>query len=250
MKKWSTLLEVNYSVNLMSGFKRFFGDIRNQSYIHTNGKNSVLWLSHHIPKTAGTSLREGYVGAFGQRSIKNMYSPDEVRVVSNGGAISLPAKTVILHGHFRAHPDQLQFYPNAKRIVWVRDPVERAWSLLGHLLAVQQFKKEYKIIYKEFDGRIEQNKLEVFKFFLTHPQLKKMNRPYRYHFSAVPISDFHFIGSTNNYAQDLLKLSDFMGTEINLFQKNIRVSSQSLPKNRGPYESMLKEEYDIVANYL
>jgi hypothetical protein len=41
-----------------------------------------------------------------------------------------------------------------------------------------------------------------------------------------------------------------MGTEINLFQKNIRVSSQSLPKNRGPYESMLKEEYDIVANYL
>ncbi|MFA3790778.1 hypothetical protein AB6T38_06650 [Aliiglaciecola sp. SL4] len=225
-------------------------NILNMLRVQSDGSDTVLWLSHHIPKTAGTSLKLGYAEAFGTRAIKQLYSPEEVKHVGNGGKILLPYGTKILHGHFHAHPEQLKLYPNAKRIVWVRDPVERAWSLLGHLLAVQKNKEEYQIIYNEFGENIEKNKLDVFEFFLTHPRLQILNRPYQNHFSKVPISDFHFVGRTHCYAEDLQRLSQVMGTEIPLLEKNVRASGHGLPANREQYQKLLENEYNIVDGFL
>ncbi|WP_133468429.1 sulfotransferase family 2 domain-containing protein [Paraglaciecola marina] len=210
----------------------------------------MTWLSHHIPKTAGTSLKLGYASAFGNNAVKYLYAPDEVKVIGRGESIRLPYGTRILHGHFHAHPEQIELYPNAKRIVWVRDPVERAWSLLGHLLAVQKSKEEFQIIYKEFGENIEKNKLDVFEFFLTHPRLQILNRPYQNHFSKVPINDFHFVGRTHCYTEDLQRLSQLMGAEIPLLEKNVRSSGKGLPKNRGSYQELLVKEYEIVDDFL
>ncbi|GAC13351.1 sulfotransferase family protein [Aliiglaciecola lipolytica] len=218
--------------------------------VQSNGKDSVLWLSHHIPKTAGTSLKLGYTQVFGARAVKHLYSPDEVKVVGSGDGIRVPYGTQILHGHFHAHPEHTRLYPKAKRIVWVRDPVERAWSLLGHLLAVQQEKQEYQIILEEFGDKVEENKLDVFEFFLTHPRLRVLNRPYQNHFSKVPISDFHFVGKTHQYATDLKRLSNLMGVDIPLLEKNVRASGQGLPSDRTLYKQLLEDEYNIVENYL
>lgn len=224
--------------------------VKNLFKVKSDGKNSVRWLSHHIPKTAGTSLKEGYAKAFGKGYVKHFYSPEEVKLAGQANMPMLPVGTQVLHGHFHAHPKHTEMYPNARRIVWVRDPVERAWSLLGHLLAVQQNKDEYQIIFKEFGPNIEKQKLDVFTFFLTHPQLKFLNRPYQNHFSKVPIGDFDFIGRTSQYGLDLRRLSRLMGTEIPLLQKNVRDSGTGLPDNRSSYSNLLEHEYNIVENYL
>ncbi|WP_342804821.1 hypothetical protein [Alteromonas sp. M12] len=216
----------------------------------SDGRDSVIWLSHHIPKTAGTSLKLGYASAFGNNAVKHLYAPGEVKVIGGGGKILLPYGTQILHGHFHAHPEQIKLYPNAKRIVWVRDPVERAWSLLGHLLAVQQSKNEYRIIYDEFGENIEKQKLDVFEFFLTHPELQHLNKPYQNHFSKVPINDFHFVGRTHCYAEDLKRLSKEMGADIPLLEKNVRSSGKGLPANRELYQKLLEKEYSIVDGFI
>lgn len=225
-------------------------NLLNRLQFRSYGRDSVIWLSHHIPKTAGTSLKLGYSTAFGINAIKHLYSPVEVKIIGQGEKILLPSGTKILHGHFHAHPEQMSLYPNAKRIVWVRDPVERAWSLLGHLLAVQQSKDEYKIIYDEFGEKIEERKLEVFEFFLTHPKLQHLNKPYQNHFSKVPITEFHFVGRTHNYAEDLGRLSKVMGTTIPLLEKNVRSSGIGLPKNRERYQKLLEKEYSVVDGFL
>jgi hypothetical protein len=216
----------------------------------SDGKKSVLWLSHHIPKTAGTSLKLSYERTFGSKAIKQVYQHEEVKRLGNGKKISLAIGTKIIHGHFHAHPEHLLTYPNAKRIVWIRDPVERAWSMLGHMLDVQKTKTEYKIIAKEFGSQIEERKIEVFEFFLTHPILKKMNQPYKNHFSKVPISEFDFVGRTSEFEHDIQLLSDKMGVTLPYIETNVRDAGNCLPKDRKYFEGLLEQEYSIILPYL
>ncbi|MDP5032815.1 sulfotransferase family 2 domain-containing protein [Paraglaciecola sp.] len=225
-------------------------DILNFLNFKTNGKKSVLWLSHHIPKTAGTSLKVSYERTFGSKAIKQVYAHEEVKRLGDGKSISLPMGTKIIHGHFHAHPEHMLIYPNAKRIVWIRDPVERAWSMLGHMLDVQKTKTEYKIILAEFGNQIEERKLEVFEFFLTHPMLKKMNQPYKNHFSKVPISEFDFVGRTNKFEHDIQLLSKMMGVKLPTIETNVRDAGNGLPQDRKYFEGLLEQEYSIVLPYL
>jgi len=67
--------------------------------VPSDGRDSVLWLSHHIPKTAGTSLKNGYAKAFGSGAIRQMYSPDEVRLAGNAKMQMKPVGTKIINGH-------------------------------------------------------------------------------------------------------------------------------------------------------
>lgn len=242
---------LNFSLSFMVQNKmNLLLDFMNFLNFKTDGKASVLWLSHHIPKTAGTSLKLSYDIAFGSNSIKQLYQHHEVKLFGMGKKISLPIGTKIIHGHFHAHPEQLINYPNAKRIVWIRDPVERAWSMLGHLLDVQKNKAEYKIITKEFGTQIEEKKIEVFEFFLTHPQLKKMNQPYQNHFAKVCISEFDFVGRVSEFNNDIKILSDKMGVKLPELETNVRDAGKSLPKDRRYFEALLEQEYEIVLPYL
>ena len=66
-----------------------------------NSQNKVCWLSHHIPKTAGTSLANSYVNQFGKRNLFRLYNPNTVKVFERTGNIEHYANELIVHGHFK-----------------------------------------------------------------------------------------------------------------------------------------------------
>ena len=210
----------------------------------------MKWLSHHIPKTAGTSLRDAYEQVYGTKAVRPLYQPEEIQTLYDHATLRVPSKSLIIHGHFRAMSNQKTLFPNAERIVWIRDPVERAWSMLGHMMSVQPEKEGYKRIISEFGENYRDNMLEVFDFYLTDPELAKMNKPYQNHFSDVPISDFAFVGRTHCYEEDLQRLSKMMGRSLPNLQKNVRDGGAGLPSNRTRYKRLLQNEYDIVESYL
>jgi len=212
-----------------------------------NSQNEVCWLSHHIPKTAGTSLANTYVNQFGKRNLYRLYNPDKIKVFERTGKIEQYTNELIVHGHFKPRVSQSNLSRDIRRIVWVRDPVQRAWSMLHHLVAVQKHKVEYRILNDYFGEQLNQLNEDIFLFYLTDHRLKHLNRPYSNYFSEVPLIDFDFVGKVESYDSDLLKLSDLMGAQLGKEKRNIRKGKLSIDSQ--DFKCHLENEYEIMANY-
>ena len=96
---------------------------------------NVELISHHIPKTAGTSFYKTLSEAYGEKKVMGVYDLDMCVSLIREEPIWVPSQKKVLHGHFPARPFQLKQFPNAKHITWIRDPIERAWSNLRHWLS-------------------------------------------------------------------------------------------------------------------
>ncbi len=99
---------------------------------------NVALVSYHIPKTAGTSFRKMLEAEFGKNNVVGLYNPQEANAFSNGAELRFKNKLSAIHGHFKPHKNHKISYPSAKTMVWVRDPVERIWSHVGHLLKLKE----------------------------------------------------------------------------------------------------------------
>lgn len=212
------------------------------------GTTEVRWLSHHIPKTAGTSLKVSFDEAFGRSQVYDLYDPTLVKKFSNGNKLDIPKSTTLIHGHFQPHPSQTEFYQNAQRIVWIRDPVARAWSVLKHLLSVQKHKKEYLLLKETFGERIHSPDSEILDYFLKNNKFRHLNRPYQSYFKNVPLEDFAFVGVTERFDSDIVKLSELMEVKLNVKRLNVIPSTSVIKKEN--FKHYLKEEYSLVRNFI
>ncbi|KHT54951.1 hypothetical protein RJ41_05030 [Alteromonas marina] len=212
------------------------------------GTSDVRWLSHHIPKTAGTSLRASFDEAFGRRQVYDLYNPTLVKDFSNGQRLDIPKRISLIHGHFQPHPNQTELYQNAKRIIWIRDPVARAWSVLKHLISVQKHKKEFLLLKESFGERVHTPDDEILDFFLKKNEFKHLNRPYQNYFKNVPIEDFAFVGVTERFDSDIKKLSELM--EVKLKTKTLNAIPSKSVINKDDFKHYLKEEYFLVRNFI
>ncbi|HVT72195.1 MAG TPA: hypothetical protein VHD61_03605 [Lacunisphaera sp.] len=85
-------------------------------------------ISIHVPKTAGTTFRELLAGHFGEDLCLFYAGLKSHRMEPIAG---VPANARCIHGHMHARDFDHQ-YPAAKRIVWLRHPVERVASEFAH----------------------------------------------------------------------------------------------------------------------
>lgn len=223
--------------------------VRPRKSCELNPNRNVLWLSYHIPKTAGSSLRNSFETAFKCTQVFGAYSNSGAKELTNGLPVWTPSKCKVIHGHFKPQQSHLATFPNARRIVWVRDPIERIYSLVRHLLQLRDTHPQYAFLKENY---IDNNVTcidDIVYDIIVNNSSPIFTRAYARFFTHVPVSDLEFVGSVHNYDRDIIRLSQVMGVELKESFKNVRSNQQKIPnvKVLKPY---LKEEYDIVAPYI
>lgn len=211
--------------------------------------SKVMWLSHHIPKTAGSSLRDSFNSSLRPSRVFGAYASSGAPELTQGKGLWLPNRCSLLHGHYRPHPNHKMIFPNAKKIVWVRDPVERLYSLVRHLLQVQGDHPQYLLLKRAYldNGVIELG--QIVEDMITNKTLPKLTEAYSSFFSKVSIDEFDFVGSIHNYPSELVRLSKLMNLNLTEAFKNVRAPNKTSIHNSAlkPY---LSKEYEIVERYL
>ena len=80
-------------------------------------------ISVHIPKTAGTAFRHVLTDVYGLNGVLGDYPPDSIYHPER----AIDPQINVIHGHFT--PSKYQgYFPQAKRIVWLRHPLFRLIS--------------------------------------------------------------------------------------------------------------------------
>lgn len=161
-------------------------------------------LSVHIPKTAGTSLRQGFAAAYGDRL---MLDYDNDRPLSTGvpqawrrwrhrRAVrrrwpALVARYAVIHGHFQA--TKYAFAGGSARFAcFLRDPATQGPSLYAH------FKR-----HPDPANTLSQKLVRAdwsLETFLRQPEVAGL---YDLFLDGVPLEAFAFVGITERYAESI-----------------------------------------------
>lgn len=211
---------------------------------------NVDWVVHHVPKTAGSSLRQSFVNALGKRPVFGVYRNTGAAELGVGQPIWVPRSAKVLFGHFPTHAAQGSMFPNAKRVTWVRDPLERAWSLLGHYLATKGETAQYAFVKQHYLDKGICKKEDIFERLIKDNGLAKNIFVYAHYFEHIKLKDFDFVGSTTSNRDDLKQLQKLLGKPLIEEKENVRNSASSFPKALRYLESYFACEYEIVADYL
>lgn len=212
---------------------------------------NVSILSHHIPKTAGSSLRMAFEQSLGARNVYGIYANTGANIMSKGGEVWLPSKAKVLHGHFRPHNNHVDMFPNAVRTVWVRDPLERLWSLVGHLLALKEKHPHYLLLKSKLPDASFVSHESIVRDMILSDAVAAFTHTYSRFFNVVPINEFTFVGSKHQYEKGLRHLTNLTGIELETLQVNRRSRpTYQLPSSIKRLESYLFREYEIVSDYL
>ena len=181
--------------------------------------NNVEIISVHIPKTAGTSLRNMILQHYGSDRVCTHY-PDSPEV---DGTKELTDSTKVIHGHFFIR-EYLERYPEiasdrVKKIAWLRHPVTRVMS---HYF----YNKKYP-----FSIRQDMTKLSLLDYAKLPWKQNEMSK----HLEGVALEDYYFIGIQEFFAEDLRELQTLMGWHD--LQTNIRDNSSMSEQ----YYQLIKE---------
>ena len=224
-------------------------DLRHKFASKGSTYGNVRWLSHHIPKTAGRSLEQALVEAFGAESLFEAYSNTTTsKRLNKGEKLWTPATAVVIHGHFCPHKEHIRQFPNAQRIIWIRDPLDRAISLMRYILRTPGLKNPaFHKFRKQFSREPQIDKL--IENFLTNPELFPSTRIYERYLTGFSKTDFAFIGRTEHFEADLRSLSDIMKVELR--PSHVNRDRQSYVEMPCPdLKTLLKSEYDFLKDWL
>ena len=207
---------------------------------------NVELLSYHVPKTAGTSLYFALEDVYGAGQIKRVYDADSAKRLTRGTPLWVTSKTLVVHGHFEPNTNHVTQYPNAKRIIWVRDPIERTWSFLRHWL-----KTEDDPLYETFKAKHiignDYNAVELFDKLVTDDDFKNIRRYYQIFLRKVAPSHFDFIAKMEDFETELPRLSDVIGQPLGARTENKNSTDAALPFPKSKYAHLFKNEYDFLA---
>ena len=161
-----------------------------QSHGHTQ------YLSIHIPKTAGVSIRNILKEHFGPGFVLYYWEFTDAwgRVVDQ-----VPPDATCVHGHYQT--DQLiGVFPQAKLITWVRDPVERVISSYYHRLRDPD--PRHPVCHE-----LHRRKLSVTEYAALPLVRNEMTQ----FFGSKKPMDFHFIGIVEEFDQSLAMMARLLG---------------------------------------
>jgi hypothetical protein len=163
----------------------------------------------HVPKTAGTAMRKMLFDIYGQESIlldyrqKSNRKPRSVEEVLE--TINTASNFKVIYGHFHVKK-YYGFFPDAKRIVWLREPIKRLISHY-HFWARTQKKKKFR--------GIKQEKKQLLNF-AQKPANKNLLHTY-----VEDLNNFWFVGIQDFFEEDLAELKSKLGwPEVGISKAN------------------------------
>ncbi|MCW8109718.1 hypothetical protein OPS25_14525 [Alteromonas ponticola] len=227
--------------------KKYFSPT-NDSIEHPNRR--VRWLVHHVPKTAGTSLRATFEKSLGSKAIYGVYIDTGANLLSRGKPIQTPWKAEVLFGHYSTHKNQGLVYPNAKRLTWVRDPLERMWSHIGHVLALKQPMRIYRYLKRNFLDNGIVDREEMFEMLVKEKSVPHLTNIYSLYFKNVELKTFDFVGSVHRNQESLNELQEILGCQLTETNANVRNIKQDFPSSLRKFEGYFDKEFQIIGKYL
>ncbi len=165
--------------------------------------SKVEIISVHLPKTAGTTFRQ---------ILEGVYTPEKVCSDYTGSKFSEELLTKIgspdikvIHGHFPVTKYQDMFL-EAKRIIWLREPIRR---LLSHYIFVINVQKKRRFT------TVKKEKNKLLEFAQTN-SMKNLMSSY-----VKDLQYFWFVGIQDFFQEDLIELQEKLGwSNIKYFYAN------------------------------
>ena len=154
------------------------------------------YLSIHIPKTAGVSIRNILKEHFGPGFVLCYW---EITDAWGRVQAQVPPDATCVHGHYQT--DQLtRLFPHAELITWVRDPVERVISSYHHRLRDPDPK--HPVCHE-----LHEKKLSLTEYAALPLVRNEMTR----YFGSKKPEDFHFIGIVEEFERSLRLMAQLLG---------------------------------------
>lgn len=210
--------------------------------------NQVKCVSYHIPMVGGSELLDCYLALFGSKGVWKAYQYTGAPELNSCNGLPLPASVNLVHGHFLAKQEQLKLFPNAKRVTWVCDPLDRVWRLFRHILTNQHPPKSFDLLKKKYiDSGINSDE-ELFYCFVKEPEFKNQVFAFNYYFKEASLSEFDFVGDIKHFEKEFKVLSALLTGYV---QEPANDNFLELaPDTFEHIKLLLKPEYDIVEQYL
>ena len=178
----------------------------------------VELISVHIPKTAGTAFRHVLTDIYGINGVLGDYPPDRIYQPQNPISHNIKA----IHGHFEPSK-YCNYFPEAKRIVWLRHPIFR---LISEYFFAKTIKDRNNVIHVQL---LDKN-LNILEF----ARIPQMQNFLTQKIEGIELREFDFVGIQEFYLQDLVEMQKMMGWRS--FQPIVKNS------NRYPqYQQCLQE---------
>lgn len=206
---------------------------------------NVKLLSYHLPKTAGTSIYLALEEAYGLPHVKRIYDPKDHEPLTAGKPFWVNANTKVLHGHFRPHPNHVFQFPNAKRIIWVRDPIERCWSLLRHWLRLEQGKR-YALFKERYMLTGNETPKALFDCLVHDEDFKDIRLMYQSFMGNVAATHFDFVGRAEHFDVELERLRMILKKPLLRKEANVNTNDKNLPFNPKEYLDLFASDYKYL----
>lgn len=191
--------------------------------------STVELISIHLPKTAGST--------FGQVILPQIYPPSQILYDYDDLPINtliqkgqLTTETRVIHGHFPAKKYR-EYYPNAKIIIWLRNPVLLLISAYYFWMTVNP---DDHILNENYRYVVE-NKLDFSDFVnqsFTHNIIST------YFTTGMKLTDFYFVG-----------IQEFFRDDLNDIQKSLGWPPLKVfSSNRNSYDNYQDKVMDSLTN--
>ena len=153
-------------------------------------------VSVHVPKTAGTSFHRVLQGVYGKEAVFQDHGQYRDR---RADQVPLEPWHRAIHGHVWAGRYRSAL-PTARRVTWVRHPVNWLISLYGFLDTLEpNDNPAWKLLKNERPSLLEFAASEA-----VHIQTQSK------FLHGVPVYDFFFVGIQEHFADDLYDLAALM----------------------------------------
>ncbi|MEG3930309.1 sulfotransferase family 2 domain-containing protein [Microcoleus sp. T3_B1] len=185
---------------------------------HSPDSLSIEIISVHIPKTAGSLLRGVLQKIYGEDRCFLEYTPVDRENLFQGLEKIRPNHKVI-HGHTAWR--WISMFPDAKKIVWLRNPIAR---IVSEYYFITSFSQEEwaQVPGGEFNQRIIEEKLGISEYIEFEFLQNSM-----YHHCALKsdlnnlVNIYSFVGLQEFFTSDFIDLSNLLGwSNIELWQEN------------------------------
>jgi hypothetical protein len=154
------------------------------------------YLSVHIPKTAGVTIRNVLKEHFAEGFVLHYWE-----ITDAWGRVreQVPAEATCVHGHYQT--DKLAgLFPHARLITWVRDPVERVVSSYHHRLRDPD--PRHPVCTELHEKRLS---------LLEYAALPLVRNEMSHFFGTKQVADFHFIGVVEDFDRSFARLTQLLG---------------------------------------
>jgi hypothetical protein len=171
----------------------------------------VELIAVHIPKTAGITFQTILNQVYGTQCIYYDYLESSIPRVYEPADI--PSEIRAIHGHFPINKYD-NFFPDAKRIVWLRHPIYLLISLYFYWRNIPAVKPDKNSIV----SKVQHTKMGLYEF-ADQPEVINI---FCQNIGGRQLTDFYFIGIQEFFTQDLGELKTLLGwPTFNICQANI-----------------------------